>query len=42
MYEITCQQYYLFLRVKTFKPQEDIKGIAIKSIFECVFVKNNA
>ena len=42
MYEITCQLYSLFFACRNIQSHEAIKGIAIKSIFKCVFDKNNA
>ena len=41
MYESTCQQYYLFFACRNIQPHEAIKGIVIKSIFKCVFDKDN-
>ena len=39
MYEITCQQYYLFFACRNIQPHEAIKGIAIKSILNAFLIK---
>ena len=39
MYEITCQEYYLFFACRNIQPHEAIKGIAIKSILNAFLIK---